>query len=607
MNPSSVIRRAIDAYRVRCWKSGLRCPCKCLNRIPWHLVKAHGYEAFQVQKRCLCNYPPPILETFSSKSKIPLEEFKTLLHKHTFALARYGISARVSLEKWGDDYLATFLQLSRYYQTNAKNTYMNTDMWIMYLQYVFSGNYPITTGILETWKFRKQIPHESVLGSVFSKQKTLANPQVRTFLETPKYNAIITSYVGKLVLSVVNTPAIRLCKGGGVAKKITAAYWSLLAFWCRVGARVRTWRTSFSLQTSIPYTPKEPLTYLILRNPTYVPNASYVFGTTIHRDAETCLQMTFYFNKHQHNLMRWTRFLADQDTANAHRAMNKLWRVCSRFNMAWYFAFANTLATSSVSHNRLLHSVLHQSLQGPAQFSLEMTRLFWNCMRTPAVRPQVIAKLLYISNLRNTWHADGHHAFSELMWTPAIQVNISHECVCKELSYYLSNWMVLELGRTALRDKMQQSLWDSKTLQRQHANLIEMYTTRKDAFLARVPALWWAKKERNQRRAAAILNSVPLRTLAIRSSYKWRKLQKTPCPICMNDGVPMVPLHMDIRHAICMECRVAVNHSKNCCPICRVPLGNTCGNQIEYGEYNYDNIYEYEDPDYDDDQWYHYD
>jgi RNA polymerase subunit RPABC4/transcription elongation factor Spt4 len=89
-----------------------------------------------------------------------------------------------------------------------------------------------------------------------------------------------------------------------------------------------------------------------------------------------------------------------------------------------------------------------------------------------------------------------------------------------------------------------------------------------------------------------------LQTFAIRCSYKWRKLQKTPCPICMTEGVSMVPLHMDMRHAICKECRTVVQSTKNECPICRISLSTET--------FVYDDT-DYEDPDYDDDQWYHYD
>lgn len=552
--------------------------------------------------------------TFSTK--IPIAEFNSFLHKHAFSLARYGLATLTVLERWGDEYVATFLRLSRYYQKNARIPHMNHEMWITYLRYVFDVNYPLATALMEKWSFRREMPHESVFRSVFSKYRTLANPQVRTFLETPQYNMIIASYTAKCGIANLDTPSIRLCKGGNVAKNVASAHWSILAFWCHIGTRVRAWRISYSLRTSIPYTPKEPLDLLVLRNPIHVPNASYAFGTTIHRDAETYLQLTFYFNKHKYDIMRWVKFLANQDTANGHRVMNKVWRVSSQSNMAWYFAFANVLAESPVSHNRLLYSVLHKSLQLPAQFALEMSHLFWKCMRTPKVRPQVISKLLYISCLRNSWQAGGHHAFSELMWTFAIQANIRHECVCKELLYYLGDHMVVQLGRT-LRDDMQQSLWESKVIQKQYNTLLSNATARVEKFLERVPALWRAKQVRKHRHIAAIhtvMHSSPLRTFAIRSSYTWRKLQKTPCPICMIEGVPMVPLHMDMRHAICKECRTAVKNTKNTCPLCRIPLVNTstCRNLVEYeyDEYNSyydDNLYEYEDPDYDDDQWYHYD
>jgi hypothetical protein len=57
---------------------------------------------------------------------------------------------------------------------------------------------------------------------------------------------------------------------------------------------------------------------------------------------------------------------------------------------------------------------------------------------------------------------------------------------------------------------------------------------------------------------------------------KWRSLQQQECYVCMTvggtDECGMIPLHMDMRHAICRKCRDAVVDTTGECPMCRKSL-----------------------------------
>ncbi len=158
--------------------------------------------------------------------------------------------------------------------------------------------------------------------------------------------------------------------------------------------------------------------------------------------------------------------------------------------------------------------------------------------------------------------------------------------------------MVLRLADMQRRDIIQHVLWESPAVQKQYNYLQSTYKARRGRFWDCVPARWKAKQLRRQLRKQQTLSMPALRTLAIRSSYLWRKLQATACPICMEERRGrMVPLHGEMRHGICRECRDTIVGTTNRCPLCRVSLSYKTSSEEVF----------YEDEWYDDDQMYHYD
>ena len=610
-NPYQIITRAISAYGVRCWRSGLRCPCGCMCRVPWTTIKAMGFnwsapywcKAYQIHDEILAH-------------RIPLEEFRSLVYKYQFHLVKHVDSVRHKIQSWGDEYVATLLscqRLSAEYRLPKGNRYALA--WATFMDYKLTGMFPKTVAVMEQWPHVKGIPPQHIVENLLWNYPTAHNPSVRTILGDRRNAKVAAAAVAKVKYSC--SSLLMSLVRSGFQQKITKMQWILAVFWTTiVMPKLKAWKSSHTLYTKIPYTPSESLSVLLRRSPTHVPRAAYTLSTTIHKDPKAFLQLTFLYwrfpdRSMDNALIRWIRFIASSKSADSERALNKIWRTCSRSNTNWYFTFANLLLDAPVTHNRLLLSVLHQSLSRSTQFSIGMNSLFWKCMRSSRVQPKIVAKFLFISNLRNTWQAEEEHTFRDFLWMPAIQANIHTQCVCKELTHYLNSTMVILLANMENRDRIQQALWESISVQKWYTYLQETYTRQYTDFLQCIPARWRAKKERRRRREIALVDTPVFRTLAIRSSYKWRKLQGT-CPICMEDKTgSMIPLHMEMRHGVCRECRDSIVHTTNCCPICRVSLANIATYEVPMHDERYyeENHYEYadEDADYDDDQAYHYD
>ncbi len=597
--PALTIRRAIDAYRVRCWHTGLRCMCGCMCRIPWDMIRAiGGYETYcKSFKGCLVS--PDILQELLDAPDMDLASFRNLLIKNQTYYRRHVNSIRVKVEAWGDAYTATLLGMRRL-TTEYRRIHgsLRQEAWNMYMSYKLNESYPKTAAILSKWL--QGIPPQHAWVPVFTKYATLHNPALRTMLVHPLYKKV--SMATAAAYAYRQTPLIRVVRTGQLAKQIRDYQWALTTFWCHhVRAKLRAWRSSFCLRTSIPFSATEELDRMLVRNPALVPHAAYTLSTAIHRQQEVFLKQTISYGRtsqqwQDRGLTQWITFLAASKTVNAARALRKIWRTSSHSNGLWYFTFVHLLLDAPVSHNRLLISILHRST--PFQCTQQMSEFFWKVMRSPLQRPAVIAKLLYISNLRNAWQASGHRSFHELLWSPAILTNIRHPCVSKEIAQYLSTPMVLRLADMQRRDIIQHVLWESPAVQKQYNYLQSTYKARRGRFWDCVPARWKAKQLRRQLRKQQMLSMPALRTLAIRSSYLWRKLQATACPICMEERRGrMVPLHGEMRHGICRECRDTIVGTTNRCPLCRVSLSYKTPSEEVF----------YEDEWYDDDQMYHYD
>ncbi len=594
--PALAIRRAIDAYRVRCWLTGPRCRCGCLCRIPWDLIRSiGGYEAFKSHGFPSCLVYHDLEYQFPHTIPMDLPAFRNLLIQKQYYFRRHVNTIRTVVEAWGDEYTAMLLGMER-----IASGYRKVKGWTLYMSYTLNESFPKTAAVLSKW-FQGIAPQYAWV-YVYSNYKTLYNPALRTLLANPQNKKV--SMATAAVYADLNTPTIRVVRTGKFSQEITRYYWQQTIFWCHhVRAKVRAWRTSFSLRTRLAFAPTEPIERLLVRNPSKVPHAAYNFSTAIHRQPDEFLKLTMSYKKstqlfQERALQQWIVFLATSKTPNAARALRKIWRTCSRSNAKWYFAFLNILLDAPVSHNRLLVSVLHQSLKQPTQFSKEMAEFFWKTMRKGQSRPSVIAKLLYISNLRGAWQANGHHVFYELLWSPAVKANIRHPCVSKEIAQYLSTTMVLRLGDMTRRDTIQQILWESPAIQKTYQHLQSTYKERCARFWECAAARWKVKRLRQLQHNSKLLAMPAFRTLAIRSTYTWRKLQAMTCPICMEEKPGhMVPLHHEIRHGICKECRDTIVGTTNRCPLCRVSLSYKTSSEEVF----------YEDEWYDDDQMYHYD
>ena len=87
---------------------------------------------------------------------------------------------------------------------------------------------------------------------------------------------------------------------------------------------------------------------------------------------------------------------------------------------------------------------------------------------------------------------------------------------------------------------------------------------------------------------------------------RWRYMRRpAECPVCMETRI-LLPLHGEKRHGVCRGCmpRVLVTGR---CPLCRTTLRTHTFSDASSISYTSDHYQEYyEDPDYDDDQWYQY-
>jgi hypothetical protein len=95
-SPGSVIARAVDAYRVRLWRKGPRCPCRCGERVPWSAVPIS--DVFEKKKHVptarrpyqgMCeverNYIPETIDAFRDylvERRHVLRPFSEMLRQH---------------------------------------------------------------------------------------------------------------------------------------------------------------------------------------------------------------------------------------------------------------------------------------------------------------------------------------------------------------------------------------------------------------------------------------------------------------------------------------------------------------------------------------------
>jgi hypothetical protein len=77
------------------------------------------------------------------------------------------------------------------------------------------------------------------------------------------------------------------------------------------------------------------------------------------------------------------------------------------------------------------------------------------------------------------------------------------------------------------------------------------------------------EKKRMQLRLLTNVRPI-LHTFIIRAVYAWRKMKKTPCIVCWDVKATTIPLHGDLRHTLCGDCRKHL--TTNQCPMCRTTI-----------------------------------
>jgi hypothetical protein len=392
-SPSSVIARAVDAYRIRRWLKSPRCPCRCGERIPWSSANADAFE----KRRHIPTVRRPHQGACSVESKyIPstVENFRSYIVERRHVIRTYSAMLWQYCLTKGEDWVLTLLSnghATRLWQLSRSCAWQTPDMVI---DLVKSGWLEAANRIL-SWSttadafkpyymdclVRKGAPYDSL--------NRFTRVQRNWILDHP-----------------------------AMAEKTRTLHaqrrWTSLYLWTGL---VKSWmRQRATSRVPLPKPCMENVPALILRLKSLLPGP----GSQQYTD-----------------MLAWVAFLAKESPALLRRLLPILPR-----HTQWCIDVVETVATTG--RVALLHERLH-AFQRSADLITQREKIWqWATMQAFAI-PRIVRSLLYIGCGILQTVGEDRRLGRKLLLSPTVIATIDH--IAEWLSKKMPDFAVLNLGR----------------------------------------------------------------------------------------------------------------------------------------------------------------
>ncbi len=600
------ILRSFRSYQFRKRLAGLPCN-RCGLAIPWSLVHRHKLTS----KNCDAVHDMGIdhwtyTETALASCKNPAE-FRTLLLKNTRHFQDHQTTVLKYAFAAGEAWVATLFGIQRFTTIwrfpHRGHAYAAPKLYYDCIQ----RGWMKCVGILEHWpSVKATVPQLSYLRPILQSLPSLAAPTLRDELRKPQYAKMLKVYAAEHRHSLnPNMPLPSYMsifrQGKGVAAGIREAQVHLLGFWTlQVRAKLRHWRQAHTFKPLPPFVPNmDALASLIERNPHRVPRAYAEFQQALATSRGESVGTLRRVES------TWLAHMRTVDTAILHTFLKLAVR-----SKAWSYIAGDFLAFQ-MQHGTTL-PLLKATLK-----SLKSVDLSEKEDMLPAVEHYLGQSRLLLGPKLVCLLLDAYHDFCrtsvdfrDLLQFFHVQKYIREPEIAKCIAdLYMNRDMCISLARYWYVGSIMSTLWMSGPVQRMWKRIQQDAYAALRPFVAQCEAAVLRRRERTQQ--ALRMHGTAWEMLV----HRWRWVQywrrtHTSCPICMEVGHTLVTLHGDRRHAICTGCLAGVQQTGNRCPMCRTHLTSVRTRTPSFASsisYTSDHNQEfYEDPDYDDDQMYHY-
>jgi hypothetical protein len=483
-------------------------------------------------------------ETALKNVQTPTEFRQLLLKEIDHFRMLHQVVCRYAVDR-GEEFAHVLFSLQRFTTVLRVPSIMNN-----YYAYLQRG-WVSCANLICTWpSFQAAFPTLATLRD-FLGPRCLASPAFRDEIRQSRYTNMLRVYGAECRLANSAPKYIQRTFKEGVATSLRNYYQSLLVFWCvHVRAKLRHWRLAHSFRPLPLFVSKtDTLDVLVYRNPRRVPLATEEWSRAIQTQgsiSDGTLQTP--------NLQQWL--------TQCPELLPPFGELCIRSEKDHY-----------------LLRILKQYLNDPTfPFTQESLLACIKLYRKICWTPRLFRQFL------ESYHIQTH------LHDPLVTEYITR--------LYVDREMCLRLATTFGKDPISTQLWHSAAMQQKYQAILAEAEQVRERFIMGACREWRRRCE---------LRKVALTTyrhcwLTVANRWRWVRDHRM-CPVCMEIGHRLIALHGEKRHAICRECLWRVQGSGNRCPMCRHHLEIctvSCASSVSYTS-------DYEDPNYDDDQWYHYD
>lgn len=584
-----ILSNALRTYIFRRRVAGKTCPCGI--RIPWSQLRRN-----KGLPQCFLHAMPIELWHQSPLHDcLPLAAFRTeLLARRAFYATRLQEVVDIAFSQSQSHTLAVFRLFAEFWKLPAYSRLTT---------YHFYRCMPLgwwaTMDYLRTWK-TVQVPHQSYVVPILQNLRSLASPVIREELRQPMYTMILRVFAAEQFLVPLNSPwdarctVLRLCKvyRGGMANTVTRYQWRLLGFWgITVKAKIVQWRRTHTFKPLPAFVPNiEPLIILVQRNPRRVPLARKEFLRAL---ATSNIPLILK------DMQDWIKTLKNP------AVYTEIVKLYGRTQMWRELADLFTGILQRDMTPALLTRILGVFEQAQPRYAVYYeSPLRHYLMATDfAAGPKATCTMLSVFHplCRKS------HTFNWLLHTANVSRYICDTEVSSTLvDLYMNRGMCVRLQQSAWRDYVTQAFWETPAVQQMYASICQDAAAVLGRFIGRAIQVHRQQK----RRLATVLERAALQApIWTFLQVRWRYLCRAAtgeCPVCMETHI-LMPLHDEKRHGVCRQCMPRVTETGRC-PLCRTTLRSHPFLDASSISYTSDHEQEYyEDPDYDDDQWYQHD
>ncbi len=442
----------------------------------------------------------------------------------------------------------------------------------MYLTAALHGHTTIVSN-MSSWSSLSVPPKASCDLSFVLNHTNLrfADPLVRSAVSHPCFVGVSE----RRVISVLDPVHQAVLKDARSA--FQKAHWSIAIFWTvhvrKVLHRLKTTHT-LRVGLSVLSAKTQPsLPDILYRVPDLTPNAIRMFGWAL-SDYESIWTITRNGRGELYERLRvWYQYLLKvcHEQPDAHRVLHKLMRNSCSQSSKWVLGSLGILQTSGGGHTRLVLKCLHRVLRSPVQFDTgRLKRTLRNILNMYEQPASVVRKCIHIWFLRvgnveellNTTSLESiacsspnHHIFEELcskMSSTALRSYAIAYLNRKEHEYTIAEQCVMRSRRM---------MYCADEIYYDALDLVETFL---------LNGIRMLRTKRAERLLKMDHVRPVLESFAVRASYMWRKMKKTPCIVCWDVKPSTIPLHGDLRHALCGDCKSQL--TVNQCPMCRTTI-----------------------------------